>query len=89
MNNIEDFFEDHYLFTVRNMCGEYTVWLGDSFERESISYVVKLGSLSETDSEENHESYHERALPYLQKICDESFKSNESLFTLIDKLGKR
>lgn len=88
MNNIEDFFEDHYLFTVRNMCGEYTVWLGDSCEREKLSYVVKLGGEPDRELGKKNESDQKKALPYLQEICDKAFNENENLFTLMDKLEK-
>ena len=80
-----DIFKESYLFTLHNMCGEYTVWLENNIEKGSLSYTIKVG---DANRDLEYENPPDRALPYLQEICDTAFKSNWGFDELRDKLEK-
>ena len=76
--------DNSYLFTVHNMCGEYTVSMPYSLER-NLAYVVNR---KEIDGEKERDTPSDKALPYLQEICDNATKNGWDLDILIDKLEK-
>lgn len=84
MSKESDFFSDGYLFTVHNMCGEYTVSMPYSLEHK-LSYVIKVRDVT---YDEERDTPPEKALPYLQEICDKAIKEDWGLDILIDKLEK-
>jgi hypothetical protein len=84
MSKESDFFSDGYLFTVHNMCGEYEVSMPYSLEHK-LSYVIRA---RDATYEEERDTPPEKALPYLQEICDKAIKEDWGLEILIDELEK-
>lgn len=77
----QNFIED-YLFSVHNFCGEYSVHIGNLEEDDdSVTFVIKPKSLSADEVQQ-------KALPYLQKICNKAFRENEDLIDLQKKLER-
>ena len=85
MSKESDFFSEGYTFTVYNMCGAYIVSMPYTLEKERLAYVIKVKN---GVFEEERDTPPEKALPYLQEICDEASKFDWGLNELRDKLEK-
>ena len=84
MSKQSDFSSNDYLFTVHNMCGEYSVSMPYSLEQK-LSYIVQV---SVNAPEKEGDTPPEKALPYLQEICDKASRENWDLDVLRDNLEK-